>query len=66
MVLVYGIDYLSDGILDYGNLKDEVTIVTITFMMTIATMAKKLKEDIVSNYWKLKNMRTRKNYKKKS
>lgn len=52
MVLVYGIDYLKDGKLDYGNIKDEITIVTITFMMTMATMFKKLKDDITANYWK--------------
>jgi hypothetical protein len=52
MVLVYGIDYLRDGNLDYGNIKNELTIVTISFMMTMATMFKKLKDDIVSNYWK--------------
>jgi hypothetical protein len=52
MVLVYGIDYLKDGDLNYGNLKDELTIVTISFMLTMATMFKKLKDDIVTNYWK--------------
>lgn len=52
MVLVYGIDYLRDGVLNYGNIKDEVTILTITFMMTMATMFKKLKDDVTSNYWK--------------
>jgi hypothetical protein len=52
MIFVYGIDYLIDGTLDYGNMKSEMLIVTITFMLTIATMVKKLKDDIVSNYWK--------------
>ena len=33
-------------------MKSEMVIVTITFMLTIATMTKKLKDDIVSNYWK--------------
>jgi hypothetical protein len=52
MVVIYGLDYLIDGSLDYGNMKSEMVIVTITFMLTIATMTKKLKDDIVSNYWK--------------
>jgi len=52
MVVVYGLDYLIDGSLDYGNGKSEMLIVVITFMLTIATMTKKLKDDIVSNYWK--------------
>lgn len=52
MVMVYGVDYLMDGNLDYGNIKNEMLITTITFMMTMATMIKKLKDDIVSNYWR--------------
>jgi hypothetical protein len=52
MIVVYGLDYLIDGSLDYGNGKSEMLIVVITFMLTIATMTKKLKDDIVSNYWK--------------
>ena len=52
MIPVYGIDYLSDGSLDYGDLKDEITIVTITLIMTMATMFKKLKDDVTANYWK--------------
>lgn len=52
MVIVYGINYLKNGQFNYGNITSEVTIVTITFMMTMATMFKKLKDDIVANYWK--------------
>jgi hypothetical protein len=57
MVVVYGIDYLSDGDLNYGNVKNELTIVTISFMMTMATMFKKLKDTVTSNYWKQQRRR---------
>ncbi len=53
MILVHGVSYLSVGDLKFGDLRNEMVVVTITLMMTIATMAKKLKDDIVSNYWKL-------------
>jgi len=52
-ILVYGLNYITTGELTFNNLRLELTIVTITFMMTMATMAKKLKDDIVTNYWKL-------------
>lgn len=64
MVLVHGINYLSKGDLMFGDLRSEVIVVSITLMMTIATMAKRLKDDIVSNYWKL--VRSRRKPRKKS
>ncbi len=60
-VLVHGLSYLGTGDLKFGDLRNEMIVVTITLMMTIATMAKRLKDDIVSNYWKLvKSNRNRK------
>jgi hypothetical protein len=53
MVLVHGLSFLGEGDLKFGDLRNEMIVVTITLMMTMATMAKKLKDDIVSNYWKL-------------
>ena len=44
MILVHGVSYLSVGDLKFGDLRNEMVVVTITLMMTIATMAKKLKE----------------------
>lgn len=65
MVLVHGISYLSVGDLKFGDLRNEMVVVTITLMMTIATMAKRLKDDLVSNYWKLvRNNRRKKPYSK--
>lgn len=61
MILVHGISFLGEGDLKFGDLRNEVIVVTITFMMTIATMVKKLKDDIVSNYWKLVKSNRRKN-----
>jgi hypothetical protein len=60
MVLVHGLSFLSEGDLKFGDLRDEMVVVTITLMMTMATMAKKLKDDIVSNYWKLVKSNRRK------
>lgn len=59
-VIIYGMHYLSHGRLDYGDVKLDVLIVSLTLMFTMATMAKKLKDDIVSNYWKLKKTNNRK------
>jgi len=65
MILVHGVSYLGEGDLKFGDLRNEVVVVTITLMMTMATMVKKLKDDIVSNYWKLvKSNRNRKQRKK--
>lgn len=65
MVLVYGVSYLTNGQFEFRDLRSEVTIVSVTLMMTVATMAKKLKDDIVSNYWKLsKNNRRNKPWNK--
>jgi hypothetical protein len=65
MVLVHGISYLSVGDLKFGDLRNEMVVVTITLMMTIATMAKRLKDDLVANYWKLvKNNRRKKPHSK--
>jgi hypothetical protein len=53
MVLVHGISYLGEGDLKFGDLRNEMVVMTITLTMAMATMVKKLKDDIVSNYWKL-------------
>jgi uncharacterized membrane protein YhaH (DUF805 family) len=60
MILVHGVNFLSEGDLKFGDLRSEVVVITITLMMTMATMAKRLKDDIVSNYWKLVKSNRRK------
>lgn len=51
-ILVYGINYLVYNDMGYDNLKNDLSITVITFMLTMATMFKRLKDDIVTNYWK--------------
>ena len=51
-VICYGLNYLVDGSLNFGDMKTELAIVASTLMFTMGTMVKKLKDDIVSNYWK--------------
>jgi ACR3 family arsenite efflux pump ArsB len=58
-VVVYGIQYLVNGSIEFNDVRSEMVIGFGTLMSTMATMAKKLKDDIVSNYWKLKKMKTR-------
>lgn len=53
IVVVEGIHYLSKGSFGYGDPQSTMLVMFITLMMTMATMVKKLKDDIVSNYWKL-------------
>jgi hypothetical protein len=52
MIPVYGINYLTKGELNYGDIKNEVIVATVSLTMTMATMFKKLKDDVTSNYWK--------------
>jgi hypothetical protein len=54
------INYFINGSFELGD-KGEIITIIITFMNTMATMAGKLKDDIVSNYWKLSKRRNHKN-----
>jgi hypothetical protein len=53
-VVICGGNYLINGTMDYGQL-----VVNLSLMLTVGTMAKKLKDDLVSNYWKLRKMKQR-------
>jgi hypothetical protein len=51
-IVVYGIDYLVHGQLNYDSVRNSVEVVGLSLLFTMGKMVKKLKEDIVNNYWK--------------
>jgi hypothetical protein len=51
-IVVYGIDYLVHGQLNYGSVSNSVEVVGLSLLFTMGKIVKKLKEDITSNYWK--------------
>lgn len=51
--IVYGSQLLMTGTVEFNDLRSEMIIGLVTLMSTMATMAKRLKDDLVSNYWKL-------------
>ena len=59
-ILVHGIEYLISGCVDFTSLRSIVIIGFTSLSTVMAIMIKKLKDDIVSNYWKLKRIRPKK------
>jgi uncharacterized protein (DUF983 family) len=55
-VVVYGVSYLFNNGLD-NQILSHMTILMVSIVMTMATMFKKLKDDLVSNYWKLRKFK---------
>ncbi len=51
-IVVYGIDYLLHGQLNYESVRNSVEVVGLSLLFTMGKMVKKLKDDITSNYWK--------------
>lgn len=51
-IVVYGIDYLVHGQLNYDSVRNSVEVVGLSLLFTMGKMVKKLKDDIVNNYWK--------------
>jgi hypothetical protein len=51
-IVVYGIDYLIHGQLNYDSVRNSVEVVGLSLLFTMGKIVKKLKEDITSNYWK--------------
>jgi len=60
MISVCVINYFINGSFEFGD-GGEIVTISITITTTMATMAGKLKDDIVSNYWKLSKRRNHKN-----
>lgn len=51
--LIYGFNYLVYGDIRHDG-ETQIIILVSTLVATMAKMFQKVKEDIVSNYWKLK------------